>query len=679
MSDSIVNELIAENTYLRQEIEKLTKRNISDTVEVETLSDFSVVEELADKLRISGILLAEGVWNGVLYSKEEIKKMYKIFKDKLSKLPVRIEHERDDDFGSKAVGQHTNVEWSDTLGAILYEAEITDPKAIEELKNGRFVGTSLKLYLKKENVGGVDKGIDLEPVDNSLTSAPACESCIIVNAEELNKSSESSMFKFFGVIKEMNKNDDVHTENKEEINMSEENTEKESQENSAIEEIFELKQDMVAVLPILKPREREVELEFMPADEAIKNHRVIYGFYPAGKYPVSKKRAKVKIYYYYYPTYGYPHYGYPYYYPKSPKEGEEEKSYPKYYYYPQYGYPEKYEYPYYPQYPVPQYYYSYHNEYPSGPRSDKERLIAHFGRETAEKLLDLIGDLAYKLLPPRGTGGAHLTEELEDIEELGEYKIVRNKQTGKYIVMEKQKDGRMKILKQFDSKEEAEKYIASLNIAAGNLSRETEKQSKKFKCPVCGEEFDTKEEMIDHFNKEHADKYGKYGEGKYPEPEKQSKNEKENSEESLNADIDVENENSETDESEEMSDKEIVTNEENDTEESAQDSSQEEPSQEQEQKQDTQETKTEEQKPEDDTKTQKQEQEKESSDSNKEESEDVEESKEEESTITQEQAPQQSHEKTIPSPAEIAKMIAEKGLIADMLIADFKKRREAQI
>jgi len=37
------------------------------------------------------------------------------------------------------------------------------------------------------------------------------------------------------------------------------------------------------------------------------------------------------------------------------------------------------------------------------PKTDRERLMAHFGEETATKLLDLIGEEAYKLLPERGT------------------------------------------------------------------------------------------------------------------------------------------------------------------------------------------------------------------------------------------------------------------------------------
>lgn len=37
------------------------------------------------------------------------------------------------------------------------------------------------------------------------------------------------------------------------------------------------------------------------------------------------------------------------------------------------------------------------------PKTDRERLIAHFGEETALKLLELIGEEAYKLLPKRGS------------------------------------------------------------------------------------------------------------------------------------------------------------------------------------------------------------------------------------------------------------------------------------
>lgn len=50
------------------------------------------------------------------------------------------------------------------------------------------------------------------------------------------------------------------------------------------------------------------------------------------------------------------------------------------------------------------------------PKTDKERLIAHFGEEVANKLLELIGDEVYKLLPPRGQ---KVKEEDNKMEVLG--------------------------------------------------------------------------------------------------------------------------------------------------------------------------------------------------------------------------------------------------------------------
>ncbi len=175
------------------ENDKDIQSNASDVIEVHTLSKFTVIEELNSKLAISGILLAEGVWKGVLYSKNEIKKMYDNFKDKLSKLSYKVEHENTDEFTTNNVGVNTDIEWSDTLGAILYKANITDPRAINLIKNGTLKGTSMKLELNKviDNKGNI-KGVDLKPIDNSLTSDPAClPSQIIISREVLNNKGES--------------------------------------------------------------------------------------------------------------------------------------------------------------------------------------------------------------------------------------------------------------------------------------------------------------------------------------------------------------------------------------------------------------------------------------------------------------------------------------------------------
>ena len=612
MSESIIKELMSENAYLRKELEKLTKRSKPVNAEIESLSGFQV-EELANKLKISGILLAEGVWNGVLYTKDEIKKMYEKYKEDLAKLPITVEHERTEEFGDREVGRHTKVEWSDTLGAIIYEGEITELEAIKRIKNGTYNGTSLKIYLERVPCDNVEKGINLRPVNNSLTSLPACSSCLIVSKEELSAKSIPGTFRYYGVNIERNINSNENKGVGEvEMDKKNENIEEQAkQEKLTVEETFELKEDMVAVLPELQPRVREVELEFVTPAEAIKNRRIIYGYYPAGKYPVAKKRAKVKVYYYYFPA----SYGVGYY--------PEKQGYPQYYY-PQYYYPEypKYYYPQYPGYYYPQYpeYYQEHYkypEYPKGPRSDRERLIAHFGKEVAEKLLELIGEEAYKLLPPRGS--ASLSEE--DVEEVlaeDKYKIVKNKKTGKYVVMEATEKGLWKILKQFDTREEAEKFVDEL-------------KSK-------GEE--------------------KPGEEKYPPPAEQrkldDKDEVKLTDDSSTAESQVENpatgtaEESKQDLSEEVS---------------------EEPKEAKEDKEAEEEVKAEESSGEETKEEVK-----------KEGAEPKEEERAEEPAEAEVKEPSKPEPpKPALSPAEIAKKIAQEDLIADILIMDYKHRKEQEL
>ncbi|MFQ6080758.1 MAG: hypothetical protein ACE5OW_03705, partial [Candidatus Bathyarchaeia archaeon] len=62
------------------------------------------------------------------------------------------------------------------------------------------------------------------------------------------------------------------------------------------------------------------------------------------------------------------------------------------------------------------------------PKRDKERLAAHFGQEVAMKLLDLIGEEAYRLLPERGTKVEERRpqEELEKVQKTGEAIITGN-------------------------------------------------------------------------------------------------------------------------------------------------------------------------------------------------------------------------------------------------------------
>lgn len=412
--DSLIAELLEENEVLRQ---RLTEERLG-VYEISSASKLTY-EELRDKLKIAGILLAPGIWNGVLYSVQEIKKMFDKFKDRLSKLPIKVEHGNDPEFGDTNVGYLTKVKWDETLKAILYEGEVVHPKAIKEVKAGRFSSTSLKSQMIKILQGGIEKGIDIVPIDNSLTETPACPPCKITFYQELSEGSQK--LEYYG-IEELQESQNLLRD-------------LEDGEDDMNEEEFEIEEESVLVLPEeymeLSDEEEEIELEVLPLAQALKEKRVIYKYLPPGKYPRRRRRVKRRKGYYYYPYY-------PYYYPP---------------YYPYYGYP----------------YYGY------------------YGKPLSE-------------------------EDEEEWETLTEYIIRKNKRTGKYVVFKstgKKGFGAFKIVKQFDTLEEARAWIKK----QGGQSTE---EKAKVKCPVCDQEFDTKEEMIEHFNKEHSEQYGKYGEGKYP-------------------------------------------------------------------------------------------------------------------------------------------------------------------
>ena len=77
------------------------------------------------------------------------------------------------------------------------------------------------------------------------------------------------------------------------------------------------------------------------------------------------------------------------------------------------------------------------------PKTDKERLIAHFGEEKALKLLELVGAVAYNLLPERGQKVAQLTKTVE-------------RRGSQWCVIHCHGPDAGKPIKCFDTKEEAE-------------------------------------------------------------------------------------------------------------------------------------------------------------------------------------------------------------------------------
>jgi len=171
----IVEELLAELDKTQNQVRELQEAR---RVKLSFVSPFRV--ENTKPLEITGIALAEGVWNGVYYPFEELEK------GKISKkLPIRIEHGKSDKYKNREVGEITNLIPNEVLKALIFKGKITDPEAISDIKEGKFKEVSLATWMNYKPIDGKIMGIDYDFEEMSLTVEPACPSCVITHAEQL--------------------------------------------------------------------------------------------------------------------------------------------------------------------------------------------------------------------------------------------------------------------------------------------------------------------------------------------------------------------------------------------------------------------------------------------------------------------------------------------------------------
>jgi len=382
MSESIIEELLAENVELRS---KLGSEEIG-----------SIFHVLSTRpMKISGVLISEGVWKGIKYSYD---KVLKPSLNKFKGLKGLVMHGKTEEFKDREIGKLTKVACDDLLKAITFQALVTDEEAVKKIEEGVFDAVSVKGKFEDIDMSVTPpEGINYTPIEWSLTGTPACKNCLIFSKEELSRSIESFI------------NQDVPGDKK---------------VNNMSEEEFEVKDNEVLVLPENWDELEdftEVEAEVLPFEELskTKKKRKIIRVKP-GKYPVrAKKIAKY---------YGYP---YPYYY------------YPYYYYNPNY-------------------------------------------EKSLDDLLDLL-PLAenYKAFMKK------CMNEKKDIKEV----TARMKA----CAMEWKKQS------EEESKEEEKEE---------EIKEEEEIEMAEIKCPVCGEVFKSKKALIKHWNEEHKEKYGEYGQVK---------------------------------------------------------------------------------------------------------------------------------------------------------------------
>ena len=285
MEDSVVKELLAENTELRKRLKDLEEKpGFSSAIHI--LSEAP--------LKITGVLISEGVWKGIKYSYEEMVKAL----PKFEKLKGLVMHGKTEEFKDRPIGELTKVSKDDILRAIVFEAIITDEEAAKKVKEGVFDAVSLKGEFKELDTSKTPpEGKDYTPIEWSLTGSPACETCLIFSVQELCRSLGENFIRESGSI--------------------------EGTGGNMSEDILEIREDQFLVLPDNADQLEDFsvfEAELVDFDtliELAKKKKVKAIKVPAGKYPKAKATKIVKIYGYYYPYYGYPYYyyyGYPYYY-----------------------------------------------------------------------------------------------------------------------------------------------------------------------------------------------------------------------------------------------------------------------------------------------------------------------------------------------------------------------------
>ena len=173
--ESVVEELLAENAELREKLAAYQELGFTSNINILAKKP---------KLKISGVLIAEGVWKGVKYDYNEMKKAL----SKFLGLPIKVQHGKSEEFGDKVVGKVTKVAADDVIRSLVFEGIVTDERAVKLIEDGVFNAISIKGGFEKlEENSTPPVGRNYTPIEASLTGSPACDNCMIFNVSALEK------------------------------------------------------------------------------------------------------------------------------------------------------------------------------------------------------------------------------------------------------------------------------------------------------------------------------------------------------------------------------------------------------------------------------------------------------------------------------------------------------------
>ena len=168
---SLINELL-------NQIEALSFQETR--TEEKLFSNFKVVTELGDHLtplKIKGIAITEGTWNGLFYPREELRKAARDLKGK----PLMVDHSKS---VKDLVGRVTDAWFNEAENAIEFEAEIIDENIAKKVVEGLITGVSVGVIVDRVKEGSNLVARNYEFTELSLVLVPACKDAKIVDIEK---------------------------------------------------------------------------------------------------------------------------------------------------------------------------------------------------------------------------------------------------------------------------------------------------------------------------------------------------------------------------------------------------------------------------------------------------------------------------------------------------------------
>ena len=134
------------------------------------IKDIKIKQVLKDgtALRIAGVALSEGEWNGIFYPAEELEKAYKSLEGK----PLRIDHSSS---SRDIVGKVIKSVYNPGKKWIEFEAMVTDEDIAQKLLDKLIDSVSVGVLIDSEEENGHQVARNLEFKELSLVDEPACK------------------------------------------------------------------------------------------------------------------------------------------------------------------------------------------------------------------------------------------------------------------------------------------------------------------------------------------------------------------------------------------------------------------------------------------------------------------------------------------------------------------------